>query len=111
MGHIRGAVIGSTISNVLESQNFSVTREYYVNDAGNQIDFFANQLLKELKNYKEKFNITEEMYGGIDIIDISKKLFKYPDYQNYNFSEITEDEFENLKKISIEICINEIMMI
>ena len=50
------------------------------------------------------------MYGGIDVIDISKKIIsKYPDYQNYNFSEISEGELENLKKISIEICINEIL--
>ena len=111
LGHIRGAVIGSTISNVLESQNFLVTREYYVNDAGNQIDLFCKSIIERIKELQgKKFNITEEMYGGIDIIDISKKIIsKYPDYQNYNFSEISEGELENLKKISIEICINEIL--
>ena len=80
LGHIRGAVIGSTISNVLESQNFLVTREYYVNDAGNQIDLFCKSIIERIKELQgKKFNITEEMYGGIDIIDISKKIIsKYP---------------------------------
>jgi len=111
LGHIRGAVIGSTISNILESQNFTVTREYYVNDAGNQIDFFCKSIIERIKELQGKdFKITDEMYSGIDILDISKKIInKYPDYQNYDFSNITEDEFEDLKKISIEICINEIM--
>ena len=111
LGHIRGAVIGSTISNILESQNFTVTREYYVNDAGNQIEFFCKSIIERIKELQGKdFNITDEMYGGIDILDISKKIInKYPDYQNYDFSNIAEDEFEGLKKISIEICINEIM--
>ena len=111
LGHIRGAVIGSTISNILESQNFTVTREYYVNDAGNQIEFFCKSIIERIKELQGKdFNITDEMYSGIDILDISKKIInKYPDYQNYDFSNITEDEFDNLKKISIEICINEIM--
>ena len=111
LGHIRGAVIGSTISNILESQNFKVTREYYVNDAGNQIEFFCKSIIERIKELQGKnFNITEEMYNGIDVVDISKKIInEYPDYQNYDFSKITEDEFENLKKISIEICINEII--
>ena len=111
LGHIRGAVIGSTISNILESQNFTVTREYYVNDAGNQIEFFCKSIIERIKELQGKnFNITEEMYNGIDVVDISKKIInEYPDYQNYDFSKITEDEFENLKKISIEICINEII--
>jgi len=110
LGHIRGAVIGSTISNILESQNFTVTKEYYVNDAGNQIDFFCKSIIERIKELQGKdSNITDEMYGGIDIIDISKKIIsKYPNYQNYDFSNITEDELENLKKISIEICLNEI---
>ena len=111
LGHIRGAVIGSTISNILESQNFTVTREYYVNDAGNQIEFFCKSIIERIKELQGKdFKITDEMYSGIDILNISKKIInKYPDYQNYDFSNITEDEFEELKKISIEICINEIM--
>ncbi len=111
LGHIRGAVIGSTISNILESLNFSVTREYYVNDAGNQIEFFCKSVIERIKEQQGKdFNITEEMYSGIDIINISKKIItKHPDYQNYDFSNISKNEFENLKKISIEICINEII--
>jgi len=44
VGHCRGAVIGDALANLLEFAGFDVTREYYVNDAGAQIDVLANSL-------------------------------------------------------------------
>ncbi|MEO6581118.1 MAG: arginine--tRNA ligase, partial [Sphingomicrobium sp.] len=41
MGHCRGAVVGDALANVLEAAGFVVTREYYVNDAGSQVDTLA----------------------------------------------------------------------
>ncbi|HEX2624093.1 MAG TPA: arginine--tRNA ligase [Sphingomicrobium sp.] len=41
MGHCRGAVVGDALANVLEAAGFDVTREYYVNDAGSQVDTLA----------------------------------------------------------------------
>ena len=40
VGHARGAVLGDTLSNILETANFNVTREYYFNDAGAQMELF-----------------------------------------------------------------------
>ena len=40
VGHTRGAVMGSTLAAILDAAGFNVTREYYVNDAGNQMDLF-----------------------------------------------------------------------
>ena len=40
VGHARGAVLGSTLSTVLETAGYSVTREYYINDTGSQMQAF-----------------------------------------------------------------------
>ena len=44
IGHARGAVVGSSLSNILNAANFEVQNEYYVNDAGSQIDNFAESI-------------------------------------------------------------------
>jgi len=44
VGHGRGAVLGSTLANVLGAAGYDVQREYYINDQGNQIDAFARTL-------------------------------------------------------------------
>ena len=51
VGHARGAVLGSAIANILKFSDFKVSKEYYVNDAGNQIDLFI-----ELKFYQTRNN-------------------------------------------------------
>ena len=47
IGHARGAVLGNIISNLLSNQGYEVTKEYYVNDAGRQIDILALSVLLE----------------------------------------------------------------
>ena len=44
VGHARGAVLGSTLANILSAAGYSVTKEYYINDAGNQMDAFYNSV-------------------------------------------------------------------
>ena len=107
LGHIRGAVIGSTISNVLETQNYNVIKEYYVNDAGNQIENFCNSVIERVKEIQGiEFNITDEMYSGPDVIDIAKKI--QSNYMHFDFTRLSDDEFEQIKESSTELCINEI---
>ena len=58
IAHIRGAVLGDVIASILESNGFLVTREYYVNDSGSQIEALGNSLYKrykELLGYKCKY--------------------------------------------------------
>ena len=63
LGHIRGAVIGSTIANLLENQRFNVQREYYVNDAGNQMQIFGNSIIERIKEANgADFNVLEDHY-------------------------------------------------
>jgi len=107
LGHIRGAVIGSTVSNVLENQNFSVTREYYVNDAGNQMDNFCKSIIERIKQINKKpFNITEDHYKGEDIVEIAKGLAST--YKSTNFNDISGELFEEIKQKGMEICISNI---
>ena len=107
LGHIRGAVIGSTLSNVLATQNHTVTKEYYVNDAGNQMEIFCKSVIERIKEFQNKdFYISEEMYSGDDIKEIAHNIYsKYPSYELNN---VTDEIFEEIKKLSIEVCIEDI---
>ena len=49
VGHARGAVLGSAIANILKFSDFKVSKEYYVNDAGNQIDLFIESIVENIK--------------------------------------------------------------
>ena len=73
VGHARGAAIGDSICRLMEFAGYDVTREYYINDAGNQIDHLAESILAR---YKALFGIDAEVpedgYHGVDIINIAK---------------------------------------
>ena len=75
VAHIRGAVVGSTIANILKSTGYDVHQEYYINDAGTQIDNFNKSLLIR---YKQLFDINidmpEGLYPGEDIISLAKEI-------------------------------------
>ncbi len=107
LGHIRGAVIGSTISNVLATQNHSVTKEYYVNDAGNQMEIFCKSVIERIKEIQKKdFYISEEMYSGDDVKEIARNI--YSKYSSYKLEDIKDEIFDDIKKLSTEACIKEI---
>ncbi|HAA96074.1 MAG TPA: arginine--tRNA ligase [Dehalococcoidia bacterium] len=75
VGHTRGAVLGSALANVLEAAGYDVTREYYVNDAGNQMQLFYRSVLAR---YKESFGRESDMpengYQGDYIADLAKEI-------------------------------------
>ena len=75
VAHIRGAVLGDVLSSLLESIGHTVTREYYVNDAGSQIETLGKSLFKR---YQQLFNIDVELlndeYPGNYLIDIAKNI-------------------------------------
>jgi arginyl-tRNA synthetase len=65
VGHGRHAVLGSTLASVLAAAGFKVEKEYYVNDAGNQIDTFRRSLYASYrKSLGEKAEIPEDGYHG-----------------------------------------------
>ncbi|MEK5183935.1 arginine--tRNA ligase [Solibacillus sp. FSL W7-1324] len=75
LGHARGASVGDSLCNVLDFAGFDVSREYYINDAGNQINNLAYSLEAR---YKQALGMDAEMpedgYHGPDIIGIASKL-------------------------------------
>jgi arginyl-tRNA synthetase len=75
LGHARGAAVGDSLCNILDKAGYDVSREYYINDAGNQIN---NLALSVEARYMQALGKDVEMpadgYHGEDIIQIGKKL-------------------------------------
>lgn len=75
LGHARGAAVGDSLCNVLSKAGYDVSREYYINDAGNQIN---NLALSVEARYFQALGMEKQMpedgYHGEDIIGIGKKL-------------------------------------
>ncbi|MGI9953108.1 arginine--tRNA ligase [Moorellaceae bacterium AZ2] len=75
MGHARGAALGDTIANLLAATGFDVTREFYINDAGNQIENFALSLeARYLQALGVDAEVPEEGYHGHDLIDTVRRF-------------------------------------
>ena len=101
VGHCRGAVFGDVLSNLLLFNGNKVTKEYYINDYGNQIKNFVESVylrIREIK-YKEKFILKENLYPGNYIKEIANNIIKNKkDINVENF----DNSFEELKKLSLE---------
>ncbi len=77
VGHGRGAAYGSVVGNLLTATGFDVHREYYVNDAGRQMDILATSVwLRYLEICGETFEFPANGYRGAYVRDISQKLFE-----------------------------------
>lgn len=69
IGNARGGAIGDCLASVLSWAGFDTQREFYVNDAGNQIEKFATSLeVRYLQLYKDNVELPEDAYQGSDII-------------------------------------------
>ena len=96
VGHCRGAILGDVISNVLLFNNHKVTKEYYVNDYGNQIINFTKSVYFRIREilFNEKFPIeNEDLYPGDYLIDFAKNIT----------TEQKDLNFENYEKISTQL--------
>ena len=75
LGHGRGAAYGDSLANVLTMCGYQVTREHYVNDAGNQITNMAKSVYERYKElFGLPFALDDDMYHGKEIIAIAEKL-------------------------------------
>jgi len=105
VGHCRGAIYGDVLANLLKFNGNKVTKEYYINDYGNQITNFTKSVflrIREIK-YNEKFVPADNLYPGEYIIDIGKKIiFLFKDEELKNF----DDSFKLLKKESLRHSMN-----
>jgi len=75
VGHGRGAVLGSTLANVLVAAGYSVEKEYYVNDAGSQMDAFYRSLYAR---YQQAFDLPAEIppdgYHGSYVMELAREI-------------------------------------
>ena len=99
VGHCRGAIYGDVLSNLLTFNGNKVTKEYYINDYGNQIRNFVKSVflrIREIK-YKEKFIIEKDLYPGDYIKEIAKKIL----IKNKLEFNTLEENYEYLVKESL----------
>lgn len=75
LGHTRIAAVGDTISNILDWAGYDVTREFYVNDCGNQIEHLGNSIRARYHElFGEPLALGEDDYHGEDLIAIAKSI-------------------------------------
>ena len=83
MGNARGGIIGDCLSSVLEWSGANVSREFYVNDAGNQVALFGASLyarLYQLKNGEDSIEFPDDGYHGADIKELAAQYAdEHPD--------------------------------
>ena len=102
VGHCRGAILGDVISNVLLFNNHKVTKEYYVNDYGNQIINFTKSVYFRIREVKfgEIFpNDNPDLYPGDYLIDFANNIITSNTDLNYD---TYEGISEKLTALSIE---------
>lgn len=75
LGHARGAAVGDALCNVLDYAGYEVTREYYINDAGNQIVNLSKSIeARYLQELGQNAEMPEDGYHGADIKEFAKEL-------------------------------------
>ena len=107
VGHCRGAILGDVLSNLLIFNKHNVTKEYYVNDYGNQILFFTKSVFLRIREilFKEPFPFDNpDLYPGDYLIEISNNIIN-------NNSKLKFDNFETISEKLTEISVNESLKI
>ena len=101
VGHCRGAIYGDVLANLLTFNGNKVTKEYYINDYGEQIKNFVESVhfrIIEIK-YKKEFPKNKNLYPGLYIKDIAEKIIK--DNLKLDLNDF-EKNFEFIKKESLK---------
>ena len=100
VGHARGAVLGSGLANVLEASGFEVSREYYINDAGSQIDAFARTLyVRYLQALGREAEVSSDGYLGAYMEELALEVAKE---EGERFLELSEPQaVEQLREIGL----------
>ena len=98
VGHCRGAIYGDVLSNLLSYVGNKVTKEYYINDYGNQIHMFTKSVYSRILELKDSvpFDTKIGLYPGEYIKDIAKSIIKkklITDFKNYD---LIKDQLGNL---------------
>ncbi len=100
IGHARGAVVGDALANILKKSGYDVTKEYYINDAGSQIE----TLLESAKCRMEGKDIPEGLYPGEYLIPVGEKLKELPEgeWRGYVVKAMLDNIKQDLKGLGVE---------
>ncbi len=106
IGHARGAVVGDALAGLMEKAGYAVTREYYVNDAGSQIDTLAQSAYLRYREAlgEEIGEIPEGLYPGDYLLPVGKALA-----EKFGDKLTKEDESQwvpKVKRISLEMMLD-----
>lgn len=105
LAHGRGAVVGDILSNLFEYFGHPVTREYYVNNTGNQINEFLSSILYSI-SHTYNLNLNEkQFYKGDYINDIAKNC--YEKFKPLFDNKLSSDEKNNIVNYAIENLVNQ----
>lgn len=97
IGHGRGAVLGSTLARVLSSAGYKVEREYYINDAGSQMDAFNRSLYaRYLQVLGKEAEVPADGYHGAYLLDLAREIKEKYDLEK------EEDVLRRIGKIGME---------
>ncbi|PCF46826.1 arginine--tRNA ligase [Staphylococcus delphini] len=89
IGHARNAAVGDTLCNILDAAGYDVTREYYINDAGNQITNLAKSIeVRYLQHLGQEADMPADGYHGQDIKNIGADLAE----KQPNLMDLSDDE-------------------
>ena len=103
VGHCRGAILGDVISNILLFNKHKVTKEYYVNDYGNQIINFSKSVYLRIREivFNEQFPIdNEDLYPGDYLIDFAQNIIDTNKKINF-------DDFDKISELITALSIEE----
>jgi arginyl-tRNA synthetase len=102
MGNARGGAIGDTLANILDRAGYDVQREFYINDAGNQIEIFTDSLeTRYLQLNGHDLPFPENGYAGQDVVDTVKRIISCYGKQLLDMSP------EHRRKILIDYALDE----
>lgn len=102
LGHARGSSVGDSLCNLLDLAGYDVSREYYINDAGNQINNLAWSIeARYFEALGQELNMPEDGYRGQDIKDIAEALVK--EHGDKFVSMTKEERFEAFRKHGLKV--------
>ncbi len=101
IGHGRWAALGSALSNIMNYCGYKVFQEFYINDAGNQINKLAKSLEIRVRQLKgEKIEMEEGLYPGEYLIDCAKRYLK--DNKGLDYGDFAKEDMLNCQKKLLE---------
>ena len=101
VGHGRGAAVGSALANLMKAVGMNVSREYYINDAGNQINNLAASVnARYLEQLGQTVEFPENGYHGHDIIETAERIVRIYGDRFLNMSE--EERLKEFRTIALK---------